>query len=392
MLDLAQTVTHVSLCSGYGGIDLGLKRAIPNLRTIAYSEIEGFAVANLVSKMEKGFLDPAPVWTNLKTFPWRKFRGCVDILSGGYPCQPFSAAGKRLGEEDDRHLWSFIATGISVCRPRVCFFENVEGHITLGLSTVVSDLEELGYSVSWGIFSASEVGAPHQRKRIFILAYSNDKGLEGVRKCGSTKRWETQTRYAGGSCGLWPSRPGEQQYGWEPPRIVVDAESKREQLGQQLCSTKCGQRRPLPFEPKPASKSSGNSAIESRQLGNTGLLGSQINKQQSTRVVESSKTVANSDGASSGSIRQYCGELGLHPKGGANRGSQSGCERPKNRNGQAQSSLGGDSHGSAGGLDNADLYISCDNRTDELRLLGNGVVPHVAEKAFVTLIGEQNNA
>ncbi|NBW13935.1 MAG: DNA cytosine methyltransferase [Caulobacteraceae bacterium] len=112
-VDTSKAITHVSLCAGYGGIDLGLKRAIPSLRTIAFSEIEAFACANLVSKMEAGLLDPAPIWTDLKTFPWSEFHGCVDILSGGYPCQPFSAAGKRLGAEDPRHLWPHIRRGIA---------------------------------------------------------------------------------------------------------------------------------------------------------------------------------------------------------------------------------------------------------------------------------------
>ena len=163
-MDTTKPVTHVSLCAGYGGIDLGLKRAIPNLRTIAFSEIEGFACANLVAKMEAGCLDAAPIWTDVKTFPWEEFRGKVDILSGGYPCQPFSAAGKRLGKDDPRHLWPWIADGIRVCRPAVCFFENVEGHISLGLREVVGELQSLGYQTAWGIFSAAEVGAPHQRK------------------------------------------------------------------------------------------------------------------------------------------------------------------------------------------------------------------------------------
>ena len=179
-VDTSETITHVSLCAGYGGIDLGLNRAIPNLRTVAFSEIEAFACANLVSKMEAGLLDAAPIWSDLKTFPWAEFRDRVDILSGGYPCQPFSSAGKRLGAEDPRHLWPYIANGIAIMRPRICFFENVEGHVTLGLSTVISDLEELGYRTTWGIFSAAEVGLPHSRRRVFILANSKSFGIQGL--------------------------------------------------------------------------------------------------------------------------------------------------------------------------------------------------------------------
>jgi DNA (cytosine-5)-methyltransferase 1 len=188
-VDTTKTITHVSLCAGYGGIDLGLKRAIPNLRTVAFSEIEAYACANLVAKMEKGLLDAAPIWTNLKTFPWAEFRGKVDILSGGYPCQPFSTSGKRLGTEDPRHLWPFIADGIRAMQPKLCFFENVEGHITLGLKEVISELESIGYRTTWGIFSAAEVGAPHRRKRIFIMAHSM--------RYGSPESWKLCQRSNG---------------------------------------------------------------------------------------------------------------------------------------------------------------------------------------------------
>jgi DNA-cytosine methyltransferase len=229
-VDTTKTITHVSFCAGYGGIDLGLKRAIPTLRTIAFSEIEAFAVANLVAKMEAGLLDPAPVWTDLKTFPVDEFRDRVDILSGGYPCQPFSAAGKRLGADDPRHLWPYIANAIRVIRPKLCFFENVEGHITLGLSTVISDLEELGYTVSFGIFSAAEVGAPHQRKRVFILANLCNSGLQGA-------EWFRQAKAQGVSCGhitkcnsdIWPARPGHPQHDWEPPRTSAELDNKKAQ-------------------------------------------------------------------------------------------------------------------------------------------------------------------
>ena len=192
-MDHPKEFTHVSLCAGYGGIDLGLKRAIPTLRTVAFSEIEAYACANLVAKMEAGQLDAAPIWTNLKTFPWGSFLGRVGILSGGYPCQPFSAAGKRLGAADPRHLWPFIADGIRAMRPQLCFFENVEGHISLGLRAVLSELESIGYRCAWGIFSASEVGAPHQRKRVFILAHAESFGIQGFRPY-----WQQEPQTHGG--------------------------------------------------------------------------------------------------------------------------------------------------------------------------------------------------
>ena len=176
-MDITQKLpTVLSLCTGYGGIERGLNLAGIEHRVIAHVEIEAFAIANLVAKMEAGKLDAAPVWSNLKTLPVESFRDRVDILTGGYPCQPFSAAGKRLGEEDPRHLWPYICDIIRAVRPVRCFFENVEGHISLGLREVISDLESLGYKVAWGIFSAREVGAPHQRKRVYIMA-NCDNGL-----------------------------------------------------------------------------------------------------------------------------------------------------------------------------------------------------------------------
>ena len=175
--------TVISFCSGYGGIERGIELAGVEHRVIAYVEIEAFAIANLVAKMEAGKLDPAPIWTDLKTFPAHLFRGAVDIITGGYPCQPFSAAGQRKGEDDPRHLWPTIREHVKTIRPDRCFFENVEGHISLGLSSVISDLEEDGYAATWGIFSAREVGAAHQRKRVYIMADSNGIGLEEYEYC-----------------------------------------------------------------------------------------------------------------------------------------------------------------------------------------------------------------
>ena len=191
-MDTTKAITHISLCSGYEGIGLGLRRVLPNLREIAFVEREGFPVANLVAKMEAGELDSAPVFTDVKTFPYGKFRGQVDILSGGFPCQPFSCAGQRKATDDPRHLFPYIRDGIRDCEPRIVFLENVGGIISAKtgdgesvLKYVLKELEGLGYRATAGIFSAEEVGAPHQRKRVFILGMANS---EDIGRGGRTHR------------------------------------------------------------------------------------------------------------------------------------------------------------------------------------------------------------
>lgn len=236
----------LSLCTGYGGIERGLDLAGVQFRTVTHVEIEAFAIANLVSKMEAEQLDPCPIWTDLKTLPLAPFRGSIDILTGGYPCQPFSHAGRRLGKDDPRHLWPWICRIIDGIMPRMCFFENVEGHITQGLRQVLSDLEARGYKTAWGLFSAEEVGAPHQRKRVFILADSNSeyrsaqterwddgrqarptgetmantngKGRDGGRLTSGSVAPQPRTSLSGKY--NWPARTGEVRKNWENPRTI----------------------------------------------------------------------------------------------------------------------------------------------------------------------------
>ena len=217
--------TVLSFCSGYAGIERGLDLAGVEHRVLAYVEIEAFAIANLVKKMEDGELAPAPIYTDLKTFPSHLFRGAIDIITGGYPCQPFSAAGKREGENDPRHLWPFISHHIDVINPDRVFFENVEGHISLGLSTVLSDLEDRGFDTTWGIFSAAEVGAAHPRVRTYIMADRGSQGLEGYPRYGDDSekpRWLTPEAFRPASpCDI---PPGESHQWSDEPGIlrVVD--------------------------------------------------------------------------------------------------------------------------------------------------------------------------
>jgi DNA (cytosine-5)-methyltransferase 1 len=173
------TFNILSLCSGGGGLDNGVKLAVPDARTVCYVEIEAYCCEVLASQMEKGTLDAAPIWTDLKTFDGKPWRGVVDCIIGGYPCQPFSVAGKRQGSDDPRHLWPHIARIIREVQPLSCFFENVAGHLTLGFSDVVRELGEMGYRTAAGLFTAAEVGASHKRERLFILAdhQDNDGGI-----------------------------------------------------------------------------------------------------------------------------------------------------------------------------------------------------------------------
>jgi site-specific DNA-cytosine methylase len=282
-------VPYVSLCSGYEGIGLGLRRCIPNLRAVAYCEREAFAIANLVAKMENGFLDSAPVFADVGDFPWGRFSRIMagGVLSFGWPCQPVSTAGKRKATEDERWLFDIIADGIGLMRPGILFAENVEGLLSARMpdgSSVfghcIERLERLHYRVAAGLFSAEECGASHRRKRVFILAHRIGAGLEGlpwiVDVCGDGSESGGSVGQKGLCGGVWPSGPGGDRAVWEPPRVVVSPEFQ---------------------------------------------------------------VVRNSDGNS-------------------------------------------------GGLDYAKLCVACDNRTDELRLLGNGVVPQTAELAFRELIKE----
>ena len=164
----------LSLCAGGGGLDLGVILAEPGFHTRAFVEWEDWPRAVLIAAQRAGYLAPAPIWDDLRTFDARPFHGFFDIVLAGYPCQPFSAAGKRGGADDPRHLWPEVARVVRECQPEWVFLENVAGHVTLGLESVLRDLWGMGYTPAAGLFSAAEVGAPHQRLRIFILAHTNE--------------------------------------------------------------------------------------------------------------------------------------------------------------------------------------------------------------------------
>ena len=157
------------LCAGYGGFELALRGVA---RTVAHVERDAYAAATLVARMEESRLDRAPVWPDLCTFDAGPWRGRVDLVTAGFPCQPFSAAGKRAGTDDDRWLWPDIRRIIRDVRPSYCFLENVPGVVRHGLPHVLADLAALGFDAEWGLLSASAVGAPHKRERFWLVAHA----------------------------------------------------------------------------------------------------------------------------------------------------------------------------------------------------------------------------
>ena len=163
----------LSLCAGVGGLDLGLHLAEPRYRAVCHVERNSFAAATLVARMADASLAPAPVWDDLRSFDGRAWRGRVHIVTAGYPCQPFSLAGHRKGEDDPRHLWPDVARIVRESGPEWCFFENVIGHLSLGFRDVAGELQDMGYRVAAGVVSAAEVGASHIRDRMFILAHAD---------------------------------------------------------------------------------------------------------------------------------------------------------------------------------------------------------------------------
>lgn len=170
----------LALCAGVGGLERGIERVLPQARTVCYVEGETYAASVLVKKMEEGRLHPAPIWSNVRTFEGKPWRGVVDWISGGFPCQPFSVAGKQLGEEDARHLWPEFVRIIGEVRPRLLFLENVPGVVNLGGASIASDLASLGYRFAWTTLRASDVGALHHRRRWFCVADSHSEGQSRI--------------------------------------------------------------------------------------------------------------------------------------------------------------------------------------------------------------------
>lgn len=225
MADMAdERPTFLSLCAGIGGLDLGLERA--GWRCVGQVEIDHFCRAVLAHHWPD-----VPRWDDLRTFP--PVAG-ADLICAGFPCQPVSHAGRRRAQADDRWLWPEVARILRVVRPRFVLLENVVGLLTAGFGDVLGDLAALGFDAEWGVLSAADVGAPHLRERIFIVAVADgDGGRQAELEKGYDPEALLWPRPRAGGRGVGrdtPSRvPLTERDAAERTQLLADADSRRQQ-------------------------------------------------------------------------------------------------------------------------------------------------------------------
>jgi DNA (cytosine-5)-methyltransferase 1 len=190
---------ELALFAGAGGGILGGK--LLGWRTVCAVEFDPYAASVLVARQNDGFLPPFPIWDDVRSFRGEPWRGIVDVVSGGFPCQDISAAGRGAGIDGERSgLWMEMARIIGEVRPRFAFVENSPMLTSRGLGVVLGDLAAMGFDARWGVLGASDVGAPHKRERIWIVAYSN-----GMHEQGDLSRFTDKEGWA--EQGERPIRP-----------------------------------------------------------------------------------------------------------------------------------------------------------------------------------------
>lgn len=213
---------ELALFAGAGGGILGGK--LLGWRTVCAVEWEPYPAAVLARRQDEGFLAPFPIWDDVQTFDGKPWRGLVDVVSGGFPCQDISAAGRGAGITGERSgMWSHMARIIGEVRPRYALVENSPVLTSRGLGVVLGDLAALGYDAEWGVLGAVHAGGPCERERIWIVASSRENrrvcrvlsqvdGAEGARR-NTAKRSEDWNLSEVGQTGVairgtWQDQPG----------------------------------------------------------------------------------------------------------------------------------------------------------------------------------------
>lgn len=390
-----QSPAVLSFCPGLLGLERGLEQAIGKIRVAAYVEIEAFVIANLIAGMESGVLDPAPIWTDAKTFDARPFHSKIHGIIGGYPCPGESLAGLREGHLYKGFIWPSIRRAIQETRPVWCYFENVDDHLSGTFPIVQRSLRNLGYAVEAGVYTAEEAGAPHERKRLFILALAEPYKLAARGRYSDIfekgKADEDQTRSENGQRGgdgisisgtelanTESRKSGKQKSGNRGKGIRRRSKELESAADQGICEPKGGQQSDAAISTEKLShpistgqpqlgdngkspeKGNGRISNPSSELGDTGVIGLQ---------------------------RHIDGTGGVEKKDGANQRSETNGTNTANRYPAGQGNFQYDWEEKR--TIEPGLVCTIDGynfREDLLRAIGNSVVADCAEIAFIDLL------
>lgn len=210
---------ELAVFAGAGGGILG--GLLAGWRTVCAVEWDAYAASVLVARQNDGTLAPFPIWDDVQTFDGRPWRGRVDVVSGGFPCQDISSAGKGAGIDGAKSgMWFHMARIIGEVRPRYAVVENSPMLVGRGLTRVLGDLAAMGYDARWGVLGAADVGAPHQRDRIWIVAANVDGVTDGIKHVNAPT-WNDHD----GACDHVAHSDGERAHG------AIASETKRTRLG-----------------------------------------------------------------------------------------------------------------------------------------------------------------
>ena len=376
----------LDLFSGIGGFSLGLE-STGGFETIAFVEKNEFC-----QKVLKKHWPNITIEGDIRNVKGEKYQ--ADIITGGFPCQPFSVAGKRKGTDDDRYLWDETIRIVRECKPRWFIGENVEGLININngvvLRQVQTDLEEAGFQVQCIVIPAASVGAWHQRKRIWIMAYSDSnghwnkiKGSDGKKKKIQDEHWkdDSTTRKFSGTSSVWQTSGTHVSNtnsiglgGWNSKRCATEGWSflSRKQERCQMGS-KTTRRDEYVSDSKSINSNGGESRNNKRKIKNQKI-------KRETGGKNSNGHVSNSNGKG---LERHRSKYKLQKNGGKKYFVRSSNDETRKSWWQTQSRICRIPDGVSTRMDR--------NRNERLKSLGNSIVPQIIrEIGFAILTAERS--
>jgi len=416
----------LDLFSGIGGFSYAAETLIGGYETVAFCEMDEFC-----QKILKKHWPQVPIFDDVRTIDAARL-GRIDIVTGGYPCQPFSQAGRRQGEEDERHLWPEMLRIIKSCQPRYVLAENVAGHVTMGLDQVLTDLEDQGYTTRAIIVPACAKNAPHRRDRVWIIGQlttnTNDTRNRTSRSNIDQEQqtieqgWEKQSFFefsrhdeSMANSDKWQSRSGDESKSDETQQFEFSTDNTSER--GIVANTKClgWEKRAKKSEELDRERSSDQSdngsqgctisntdkdvantkskGLQRRQFSST--ISNKGNEESNIRTRDSEKKIL----ANTSSIRQSRSRKSVEPisseenKTRKTSGSDDGSQRGKHR-GNIEQRVGDMADGISRGLlrhfDREPEHIPRvtkgeKDRAKKLKALGNSIVPQVAAEILLAI-------